>query len=494
MPTALGALHLDVRADLPRPPSSATTVGFRSERGPILVAIMTTTALVAIDSTILAAAVPTIVADLGGFTSFPWLFTVYLLTQAVTVPVYSKLADTLGRKPVVLAGIALFLLGSVLCGAAWSMPALIAARAVQGLGAGAIQPMAITIAGDVYSLAERAKVQGYIASVWGVSAVVGPTLGGLFSEYATWRLIFFVNVPLCVVAAALLVRNLHDPVARVRHRVDWVGAVLLTTGLSLVVLALLEGGHAWPWVSVPGLAALGLGLAILTAFVLVERRAAEPVLPLWVLSRRLLLTTSLVATGVGVVLLGLTAYVPTFLESLLHVSPLASGLTLAMLTVGWPIAASLSGRLYLRVGFRPTALMGAAVVVAGTAALALASTNPSVPAVGAACFTVGAGMGLLASPTLIAAQASVGWEERGVVTGTNIFARSIGSAVGIAGLGALVNGVLAGATPQSDPALFGTAVTWSFTVLVVVALGLVVAAAAMPRVDSGGERRMTRDA
>src|SRR6218665_1914250 len=191
--------------------STATSagVGVRSERGPILVAIMVTTGLVAIDATILATAVPTIVGELGGFSSFPWLFSIYLLTQAVSVPIWSKLADTVGRKPVVLAGIALFLLGSVLCGFAWSMPALIAFRAVQGLGAGAVQPMAITIAGDIYTVAERAKAQGYIASVWAISSVVGPTLGGVFSEFVSWRWIFFVNIPLCLAAAWPLVPFLH---------------------------------------------------------------------------------------------------------------------------------------------------------------------------------------------------------------------------------------------------------------------------------------------
>ncbi|HEY8281785.1 MAG TPA: MFS transporter, partial [Leifsonia sp.] len=186
------------------------SVGFRSERGPILIALMLTTGLVAIDSTILATAVPSIVKDLGGFAQFPWLFSVYLLAQAVSVPVYAKLSDTLGRKPIVLIGIALFLAGSILCGFAWSMPALIAFRALQGLGAGAIQPMAITIAGDIYTVAERAKVQGYLASVWAISSVVGPTLGGVFSQFASWRWIFFVNVPLCILAAWMLLRSFHE--------------------------------------------------------------------------------------------------------------------------------------------------------------------------------------------------------------------------------------------------------------------------------------------
>ena len=157
--------------------------------------------LVAIDSTVIATAVPSVVQDLGGFSQFPWLFSIYLLAQAVTVPIYSKLADLYGRKPMMLLGIGLFLLGSILCGVAWSMPALIAFRALQGLGAGAIQPMSLTIAGDIYSMAERGKVQGYMASVWGVSAWSGPTLGGVFSQYLTWRWIFFINIPLCILAA-----------------------------------------------------------------------------------------------------------------------------------------------------------------------------------------------------------------------------------------------------------------------------------------------------
>src|ERR687890_1084914 len=178
------------------PIETPAAVGLRSERGPVLIAVMLSTGLVALDSTIIATAVPSVVRDLGGFSQFPWLFSVYLLTQAVTVPVYGKLADVLGRKPVLLFGIAVFVAASVLCGLAWSMPALIVGRALQGLGAGAIQPIGMTVIGDLYSVAERAKVQGYVASVWAASSVLGPTLGGLFVDFLTWRWIFFVNIPL----------------------------------------------------------------------------------------------------------------------------------------------------------------------------------------------------------------------------------------------------------------------------------------------------------
>ena len=235
--------------------SNALDVGFRSERGPILITLMVTTGLVALDSTILATAVPSIVGDIGGFSAFPWLFSIYLLAQAVSVPVYAKLSDTLGRKPIILIGVGLFLLGSILCGFAWSMPALIAFRAIQGLGAGAVQPMAITIAGDIYTVAERAKTQAYLASVWAVSSVVGPTLGGLFSQFLSWRWIFFVNVPLCVLALVLLVRVFHERIERTKRTVDYLGAVLLTASLSLIILAVLEGGQAWAWNSMQSIGA-----------------------------------------------------------------------------------------------------------------------------------------------------------------------------------------------------------------------------------------------
>ena len=222
--------------------TQANPVGFRSERGPILIALMLATGLVAIDATLVATAVPSIVADIGGFSSFPWLFSAYLLAQAVSVPIYGKLSDMVGRKPIILAGIGLFLLGSILCGVAWSMPALIAFRALQGLGAGAVLPVSITIAGDIYSLEERAKVQGYLASVWAASSVVGPSLGGIFASLGAWRGIFLVNVPLCLLAGWMLLRTLHENVEPAKHKVDYPGAALLAGSLTLLILGALQGG------------------------------------------------------------------------------------------------------------------------------------------------------------------------------------------------------------------------------------------------------------
>jgi EmrB/QacA subfamily drug resistance transporter len=450
----------------------------------VLIGVMLSTALVAIDATIIATAVPSVVAELGGFRQFPWLFSVYLLAQAVTVPVYGKLADVFGRKPVMLVGIGLFLLGSILCGAAWSIGALIAFRAVQGLGAGAVQPMSMTIVGDLYSLAERAKVQGYLASVWGVSSVVGPTLGGVFSEYVSWRWIFFVNIPLCLVAAAMIGWKFHERVERRRPRIDYAGAAVLTVALTLLILGVLEGGQAWAWGSPQSVAVLAAGAVLLGVFVAIERRAADPVVPLRLLRNRLLVATCLVAACVGAVLLGLTSYIPTFVQDVLGSGPLVAGFALAALSIGWPLSASQSGRVYLRIGFRLTALIGASVVVLGSALLLLFDESTSVLQVGATSFVIGLGMGFSAAPTLIAAQSAVQWEERGVVTGSNMFFRSAGSAIGVAVFGAVVNGTLGTSGIEGGrvaPAALTTAVHHVFIGTTVLAVAMLAAVLLMPR-------------
>jgi MFS family permease len=430
----------------------------------------------------------------GGFASFPWLFSAYLLAQAVSVPVYAKLSDVVGRKPIILIGIGLFLLGSILCGLAWSMPALIAFRVLQGLGAGAVQPMAITIAGDIYSLTERAKVQGYLASVWAVSSVAGPTLGGVFSALGLWRGIFLVNIPLCLLAGWMLLRTFHENVERARHRVDYLGAGMLTASLTLIILGALEGGQAWGWTSAISVAVFVGGAVLFAVFILVERRAAEPVMPPWVVSRRLLATTALTSFGVGAVMLGLTSYVPTFLEGALSTSPILAGLALAALTIGWPISASQSGRFYLRLGFRKTAMIGIAITVLGTAVLALTASAPNVLLAAASCFIVGLGLGLVATPSLIAAQSSVDWNERGVVTGTNLFARSVGSSIGVAVFGAVANAIYAG-TPggNTDPHTVVSASEAVFLAVLATAVLTVVAVAAMPTTDNKPTARPTAD-
>ena len=463
-----------------QPAVSRRDVGFRSQRGPILIALMLSTSLVALDSTIVATAVHSIVASLGGLAEFPWLFSVYLLAQAVSVPIYGKLADLIGRKPLMLLGIGLFLAGSVASGLAWNMTVLIAFRAVQGLGAGAVQPIAMTIAGDIYTVAERAAVTGYLSSVWGISAIVGPTVGGFFSEYVSWRWIFFVNVPVCLLAAWMLMRSFHEKVERRRHRIDVTGAVLITGGCTLLILAVLEGGEAWAWGSVAGVGVPVIGLGMLLAFVLVELRAQEPVLPLWVFTRRVLLASSMAVLCVGAITIGLTAYIPTYVQGSLGTGALMAGFALAPLSIGWPIVSALSGRIYLRFGFRLTAVLGALIVMAGMLGMLTLGEHSAVWLVAVLCFVVGCGMGLVASPTLIAAQASVGWGRRGVVTGNNMFNRSIGSAVGVAVFGAVANAVLGRGTGAPSPAQMASATHHVLLAVAVVAVAMLVAVIGMP--------------
>ena len=459
----------------------SASIGLRSERGPVLGALMLATGLIAIDATILATAVPSIVRDLGSYQQFPWLFSVYLLAQAVSVPIYSRFADTVGRKPIILLGIALFLLGSVLCGFAWSMPALIVFRVIQGLGAGAVAPMSMTIVGDIYTVAERAKVQGYIASVWAISSVVGPALGGIFAQLDAWRWIFWINVPLCLVAGWMLMRHYREQKQTAQHRIDYAGAALLTVGLTGVILGLLEGGNAWDWVSLPSALCFGVGVVALVAFGLVERRAAEPIVDLRLAARRLILTTTIVSLGIGALMTGVTSFAPAYLEGSIGIAPLLSGLAVAALTLGWPISAANAGRLYLRIGFRRTALIGLAIASAGAIALASVASWPNPFSVAAIAFVLGFGLGWSAAPTLIAAQASVGWGERGAVTGMNAFARSAGSAVGVAVFGAISNAVIARGAGPDDPATIVSASVWVFIAAAAVAVLTLVAAAFMPR-------------
>jgi EmrB/QacA subfamily drug resistance transporter len=464
------------------------SVGLRSERGPILLAVMLSIGLVAIDATILATAVPSVVADLGGFAQFPWLFSVYLLAQAVSVPIYGKLADLVGRKPVMLVGIGLFVVGSLLCGVAWSMGALIVFRVVQGLGAGAVQPIGMTIVGDIYSLEERAKVQGYLASVWAIASLVGPTLGGIFSDYLSWRWIFLVNLPIGLAAAWTLWRRFDERVERTRHRIDVAGALLLASGGTLLLLALLEGGVRWGWGSPQSLALFGVSVLLLLAFVGVERRAPEPVLPLWIFRSRVLNAAAAASFVVGVLMLGLSSYVPLYAQVVLGHGAVMAGLALAAMTIGWPIAATTSGRFYLSIGFRATMLMGAAFAVAGATLLLTVGPDASLLHLALPCFVMGIGFGFVASPAVVAAQSSVVWQHRGVATGANMFARSVGSAVGIAAFGAIANSVVAARTGGTvpdlehlptgvlDPAIHAVFLTSALVSLVLLGVGI-----AMPR-------------
>src|SRR5665213_946627 len=281
----------------------------RDARTPVLAALVMTLALAALDSTVVTTAVPSIVHNLGGFNLFPWLFSIYLLARAGTVPIYGRLADICGRRPVLVRGIVLFLVGSSACGLAWNMASLIVFRGLQGLGAGAIIPLVQTVVGDLYTVRERARITGYTASVWGIASVLGPLMGGVLSQYASWRWIFYLNLPIGLIALHLVRRHLHESIARRSERIDYLGAVLLSVGLTGLIFAILEGGSAWAWSSVQEVVLLLASLVVLGAFIIVERRSADPMVPSWVISRRPLIFGNVSALAVGAILLGLTSYI-----------------------------------------------------------------------------------------------------------------------------------------------------------------------------------------
>ncbi|MFJ3444741.1 MFS transporter [Streptomyces sp. NPDC086081] len=414
-------------------------------RGAVVAALMLSMALAALDSTIVSTAVPQIVGDLGGFSVFSWLFSGYLLAVTVTLPVYGKLSDTFGRKPVLIAGSVLFLLGSLLCALAWNMAALIAFRIVQGLGGGALQGTVQTLAADLYPLKERPRIQSKLSTVWAVSAVAGPGLGGLLAAYADWRWIFLVNLPVGAVALWLIVRHLHEPErAGARHaRVDWAGALAVFACGGVLLTALVQGGVAWPWLSAPSLALFGAGLALVAVVVLVERRAADPIIPGWVWRRRTIAAVNLALGALGLLMVAPTVFLPTYAQSVLGLAPVVAGFVLSVWTLSWPVSAALSQHVYRRIGFRNTAMLGI-----GAAALILLAF-PFLPYPGRAwqptllMLLLGAALGLFQLPLIVGVQSTVGWAERGTATASVLFCRQTGQTAGAAVFGAVANGVLA---------------------------------------------------
>ncbi|MEU9593458.1 MFS transporter [Streptomyces sp. NPDC048219] len=424
----------------------AASGGGTDRRGAVVAALMLAMALAALDSTIVSTAVPQIVGDLGGFSLFSWLFSGYLLAVTVTLPVYGKLSDTFGRKPVLVAGAALFLLGSLLCALAWNMAALIAFRVVQGLGGGALQGTVQTLAADLYPLKERPRIQARLSTVWAVSAIAGPGLGGVLAAYADWRWIFLVNLPIGALALWLIVRHLHEPrreASGARPRVDWAGALAVFACGGVLLTALVQGGVAWPWLSAPSLALFGTGLALLAVVVVVERRAADPIIPGWVWRRRTIAAVNLALGALGLLMVAPTVFLPTYAQSVLGLAPVAAGFVLSVWTLTWPVSAALSQHVYRRIGFRHTAMLGI-----GTASLILLAF-PFLPYPGEPwqpmllMLLLGAALGLFQLPLIVGVQSTVGWSERGTATASVLFCRQTGQTVGAAVFGAIANGVLA---------------------------------------------------
>ncbi|MGA5197635.1 MFS transporter [Streptomyces exfoliatus] len=417
-----------------------------AHRRPVVLALMLGMGLAALDGTIVATAVPQIVGDLGGLAVFSWLFAGYLLAVTVTLPVYGKLSDTFGRKPVLIAGVVLFLIGSLLCAAAWSMASLIAFRIVQGLGGGALQGTVQTIAADLYPLKERPKIQARLSSVWAASSVAGPAAGGLLAGYADWRWIFLINLPVGLVALWLIWRHLVEPARtapRAPVRIDWAGALGIFATGALLITALVQGGVAWPWLSAPSLGLLA-GAAVLGAVtVVIERRAAEPIVPGWVWRRRTIAAVNLSLGALGLLMVAPAVFLPTYAQSVLGLGPIAAGFVLSSWTLSWPIAAALSNRLYTRIGFRLTAILGISL------ALVLLLAFPFLPFPGEPwqptllMLLLGGALGLFQLPLIVGVQSTVPYEERGTTTASVLFCRQVGQSIGAALFGAVANAVLA---------------------------------------------------
>src|SRR5690554_790090 len=331
----------------------------------VLIALMLTMSLAAMDNTIVATAIPQIVGDLGGFSLFSWLFSIYLLVQTITIPVYGKLADIYGRKPILIFGVIVFLIGSATCGAAWDMVSLIAFRGIQAVGAGAIMATVNTIAGDIYTIRERAKIQGWLSSVWGVSAILGPAIGGFFADYISWRWIFFINIPLGLAAIFLISKYLYENVTLKSHKVDWAGAIAMLITGSVLMFGLLQGGQSWDWFSWQTAVIIAIGIVLILITIQIEKKAEEPILPGWVWKKRVIVGANLATIGMGVATMGPSMYLPVFAQSVTGLGAMAAGFILASMSITWPLSSGLSGRLYLRVGFRNTALVGICIVILG---------------------------------------------------------------------------------------------------------------------------------
>ncbi|HEY8485970.1 MAG TPA: MDR family MFS transporter [Limnochordales bacterium] len=409
-------------------------------------ALMLAMFLAALDATVVDTAMPRIVGSLGGFSRLTWLVTAYLLTSTSTVPLYGKLADLFGRRRVFAVGASIFLLGSALCGQARSMEQLIVFRGLQGLGAGAILPVVQTIIGDLFTPAERARTQAWFSSVWGISALTGPLVGGFIVDHFSWRWLFYINLPLGVLAIAMVLANLAEQAPGRQAPIDYLGSALLTAGASALLLALLEGGVHRPWRSTPILALLAAAAACLTLFVWQERQHPDPLLPLGLLRIPTIGVANLATFMVGGVFYGTTVYLPLWAQGVQGFSATRSGASLLWLSVGWPLASIYGSRYILRVGPRRAALVGLAFNTAAAAALLWLDRLPGgIPEVAfaAVTFVIGAGMGFATLSFILAVQNSVTWERRGIATASLQFVRTLGGLVWVAVMGSVMNRELA---------------------------------------------------
>ena len=408
--------------------------------------------LAALDQTIVSTALPTIVGELGGIEQYSWTVTAYLLTATASTPLYGKIGDLYGRKSVFQAAVVIFILGSLLSGVATDMGVLIAGRAVQGLGAGGLIALTLAIVGDIVSPRERGRYQGLFGAVFGISSVLGPLLGGFFTESLSWRWVFWINVPLGLIALLTIQRTLHLPKRRVEHSIDYVGAALIVAAVSSILLVTVWGGSEYDWSS-PVIIGLGVtGVALIAAFVAWELRVPEPLLPMRLFKNPVFSNTSAVSFLFGVSFFGAIIYLPVYLQVVRGYSPTASGLLLLPLVLGIFITSTGSGLLITRTGrYKIFPVVGLAVIALSMLWLAGLQVDTPMWNVSLRVFSLGFGLGLVIQTLVVAVQNAVEPRDLGVATSSNTFFRSMGGAVGTAVYGSVLTATLTTALADRFP-------------------------------------------
>jgi EmrB/QacA subfamily drug resistance transporter len=412
----------------------------------VFVAALSTIFMAAIEGTIVATAMPTIVGALGGIDLFSWIFGAYLLTQAILIPIYGRLADLYGRKPVLLFGIAVFLIGSALCGLSWNMTSLIVFRVLQGIGAGALIPVAQTVVADIYSGEARARMQGYISSTFGSAAILGPMVGGLIATHISWKAVFWINIPLGIVAASLLIVALKENIQKRRHHIDYVGAVLMALATTIIMIALI---HAETLSTAVLAGAFCVFVILVAALVFYESRVSEPMIPVRLYRNRIIAGGNWVGGANGIIMMAIVGFLPVYMRGLMGASTLLTGVALGAMSVSWPFGGFIGSRLVLRTSYRLSATLGAVTLVAGSTLLVLLhpGANPLQPIIAGA--VMGLGMGIANISFVVAIQANVDWSQRGAAMSSLFFSRIIGQSFGSAVFGGIFNAGLAGRSSVS---------------------------------------------